>query len=83
MTDYRQQVLEDLQTIKKWEYITTDTRKKDIKTAQEIIDRNNYDAKLSYPIACTGSLEVYTDTITYHAIMREFRELLQSGKRKN
>lgn len=83
MTDYKQQVLEELQTVKRWEYITTDTRKKDIKTAQQIIDRNGYDAKLSYPIACTGSLEVYTDTITYYAIMREFRELLQAGKKKN
>lgn len=83
MTDYKQQVLEDLQTIKRWEIITTDTRKKDIKTAQQIIDRNGYDAKLSYPIACTGSLEVYTDSITYHAIMLELRELLQAGKRKN
>ena len=83
MTDYRQQVLENLQTIKRWEIITTNAHKKDIKTAQEIIDRNGYGAKLSYPIACTGSLEVYTDSITYHAIMLELRELLQSGKRKN
>lgn len=82
MTDYRQQVLEDLRTIKKWEIINTTAKKKYIKLAQEIIDRNGYDAKLSYPIACTGSLDVYTDSITYHAIMLEFRELLQSGKRK-
>ena len=83
MTDYRQQVLDNLQTLKRWEIITTNARKKDIKTAQDIINRNGYDAKLSYPIACTGSLEVYTDFITYKAIMLEFRELLQAGKRKN
>lgn len=83
MTNYQQQVIENLQTIKKWEIINTTAKKKYIKLAQQVIERNGYDAKLSYPTACTGSLEVYTDTITYHAIMLELRELLQSGKQKN
>lgn len=83
MTDYEKQVVENLRTIKKWEIINTTAKKKYIKLAQQIIDRNGYDAKLSYPIACTGSLEVYTDSITYHAIMLELRELLQAGKKKN
>ena len=60
--------------------LDTRPRRKDIKTAQTIIESLGINARLDYSTTCTASLEVCSTYEDYKTIVKAYR--LHTGKQK-